>query len=85
MRLSMKAMSVVSALLWGACILVVCLLHIAVPAYGTGFLDGISSIYPGFHGAKSLADALLGTGYAVVDGALGGLALAWLYNRIARI
>jgi hypothetical protein len=79
----MKATSIVSALLWGASILVVCLLHIAVPTYGTGFLDGISSIYPGFHGAKSLADALLGTGYAVVDGALGGFAIAWLYNLIA--
>jgi len=85
MRLSMKAISTVFALLWGASILVVCLLHLAVPAYGTGFLDGVSSIYPGFHGAKSYADALLGTGYAVVDGALGGLALAWLYNVIARI
>jgi len=68
MRLSRKAMSFVSALLWGASILVVCLLHLAVPTYGTGFLEGISSVYPGFHGAKSLADSLLGTGYAIADG-----------------
>jgi hypothetical protein len=83
MKLSIKAMSSVSALLWGASILVVCLLHLAIPHYGTGFLEGISSIYPGFHGGRNFPDALLGTGYAIVDGGVGGFALAWLYNVVA--
>jgi hypothetical protein len=85
MKLSIKSMSSVSALLWGASILVVCLLHLAMPHYGTGFLEGISSIYPGFHGGRSFADALLGTGYAIVDGAVAGFILAWLYNAFARV
>ena len=80
MRLSTKALSSVSALLWGGSILVLCLLHLAMPNYGTGFLDGVGSIYPGFHGGRSLADALVGTGYAIVDGGIGGFVLAWLYN-----
>lgn len=84
MPLSTKAMSLVTALLWGASILVVCLLHIAMPHYGTGFLDGVSSIYPGFHGARNFGDAMVGTGYALVDGAVGGFVLAWLYNAVAR-
>ena len=54
MRLSMKAMSFVSALLWKASALVVCLLPI-VPTYETGFLDGISSIIPAFTERKALA------------------------------
>ena len=85
MKLSIKAMSSVSALIWGASILLVCLLHLAMPHYGTGFLDGISSIYPGFHGARSFADALLGTGYAIVDGGVGGFLLAGLYNTFAHM
>ena len=84
MRLSTKALSSVSALLWGGSILVLCLLHLAMPNYGTGFLEGISSIYPGFHGGRSLADALVGIGYAIVDGGVGGFVLAWLYNAVAR-
>ena len=52
MRLSIKAMSSVSALIWGGSILVLCLLHLAMPHYGTGFLDGVSSIYPAFTGDK---------------------------------
>ena len=83
MRLSEKAMTLVSALLWGAGILLVGLIHLAIPAYGRAFLEGISSVYPGFHGARSLADALVGTGYALLDGGIGGFVLAWLYNLVA--
>jgi hypothetical protein len=83
MRLSVKAISIVSALLWGGGILFVGLFHLANPSYGSSFLDGISSIYPGFHGARSFADALVGTGYAIVDAGVGGLIFAWLYNLLA--
>jgi hypothetical protein len=83
MKLSIKALSLVSALFWGASILLVCLLHLAMPHYGTGFLEGVSSIYPGFHGARSFTDALVGTCYAIVDGGVGGFVLAWLYNAVA--
>jgi hypothetical protein len=84
MRLSEKAMTIVSALLWGAGILLVGLIHLAIPAYGKAFLDGISSVYPGFHGARSFTDALVGTGYALLDGGIGGFILARLYNLTAQ-
>ena len=48
-------------------------------------MDGISSIYPGFHRARSVADALLGTRYAIVDGGVGGFLLASLYNTFAHM
>ncbi len=83
MRLSMKAMAVTSGLLWGGAVLAVGLAHLARPSYGEKFLDGVSSIYPGFHGARDLPDALVGTGYALVDGAVGGLMFASLYNLVA--
>ena len=84
MRLSEKAMAFVSALLWGTGVLLVGLIHLVVPAYGKAFLEGVSSVYPGFHGARSLADALIGTGYALLDGGIGGFILARLYNLAAR-
>jgi len=83
MRLSVKALTIVCALLWGGAILCVGLIHVAIPSYGASFLDAISSIYPGFHGARSFADALVGTGYALLDGAAGGFIFAWLYNLLA--
>jgi len=83
MRLSMKAMAITSGLLWGGGVLLVGLAHLARPSYGRRFLNGISSVYPGFHGARNVRDVLVGSGYALVDGAVGGLVFAWLYDRVA--
>lgn len=83
MRLSIRGMAIVCSLLWGGAVLCLGLMHLAIPAYASSFLGGIGSIYPGFHGARSLGDALVGAGYALIDGGLGGLIFAWLYNRLA--
>ena len=83
MRLSLKALSITCGLLWGGAIACVGLVHLASPSYGSSFLEGISSIYPGFHGARSLGDALVGTAYGLIDGGLGGFFFGWLYNLFA--
>jgi hypothetical protein len=80
MRLSVKSLAIVSALLWAGGILFVGLVNLAVPAYGTVFLQCTSSIYPGFHNSRTFVDVLVGTGYGLVDGAVGGLLFGWLYN-----
>ena len=83
MRLSLRGLAVASGLLWGGAILCLGLVHLAAPAYGSGFLGGVSSVYPGFHAARSFGDVLVGTGYALVDGGLGGFFFGWLYNFFA--
>jgi len=83
MRLSVKAMILTCGLIWGGAIACLGLIHLAYPSYGGSFLTGISSIYPGFHGARSFADALVGTGYALLDGGAGGFFFGWLYNLFA--
>jgi hypothetical protein len=84
MRLSVQGLAWSGALLWGGCLLVLSLANLAVPAYGGAFLQGVGSVYPGFYHARSFADVLVGTMYGVVDGALGGALLAWLYNSVTR-
>lgn len=84
MHLSVKALTITCALLWGGCLLLVGLVNLAIPEYGTHFLQGVSSIYPGFHASRTIADVLVGTGYAVVDGAIAGCVFGWLYNTFAR-
>ena len=83
MRISVRGMTIAFALLWGGGVGLVALLHLADPGYGAAFLDAVSSIYPGFHGASSLNDAFAGIVYALVDGAIGGCILALLYNLFA--
>lgn len=80
MRISAKALALASALLWGGGVAFTALIHLAVPSYGAAFLDFVGSIYPGFHAGRSFGDALVGVGYALLDGFVGGLIFAWLYN-----
>ena len=83
MRLSIRGLTITSGLLWGGAILSLGLIHLASPSYSSSFLAGVSSIYPGFHGARDVGDAFVGGGYALIDGAAGGLIFGWLYNFFA--
>jgi hypothetical protein len=83
MRLSLKALAISFAVIWAGGILCVGLVNLAAPSYGTAFLQMASSIYPGFHNSRTFVDVLVGTGYGAVDGGIGGLVFAWLYNFIA--
>lgn len=83
MRLSVKGLALTIGVLWAGCILLVGVVNLAAPSYGAAFLQMASSIYPGFHNSRHLLDVLVGTGYGVVDGGIGGAILAWLYNYFA--
>ncbi len=80
MKLSLRAMAIAAGLLCGGCIFFFGIINLAAPSYGMEFLKLASSIYPGFHASRTFADVLVGTGYAILDGAIGGFLLAWLYN-----
>jgi hypothetical protein len=80
MRLSLKSLAFACGLLWGGAVLFVGLLNLAYPSYGMEFLKLASSVYPGFHNSRKFVDVLVGTGYGLVDGAIAGLLLGWLYN-----
>jgi hypothetical protein len=80
MKLSVKGLALTAAILWGAVVFLVGLGHLAAPSYGVAFLEVIASIYPGYSIA-GFGSVIVGTLYAIVDGAIGGAVTAWLYNR----
>lgn len=84
MRFNVIALAVTGALLWGGAMLVVTTAALVWPNYGRTFLEVVSSIYPGYHPGPSIGSVVTGTLYAVVDGAIGGAVLAWLYNLLSR-
>jgi ABC-type uncharacterized transport system permease subunit len=43
----------------------------------------LGSVYPGFHAATGTGSVAIGTIDGLVDGGVGGLLFAWLYNRLA--
>ena len=80
MKLSIKSITIATALVWGGCVAGVGLVNLDSPSYGTVFLQCVSSIYPGFHNSRNIVDVLVALGYALVDGAIGGAIFAFLYN-----
>ena len=83
MRVSLKAITLTSALLWGCAMLLVGLIHMAVPSYGGYFLQIMSSVYPGADTAPTLGRVLLGAVYGFVDGAGAGFFFGLLYSTFA--
>ena len=83
MKMNIKALAIAVGLTWAACVLLVGLAHLVWPAYGGTFLDFVASVYPGFHPANGIGAVIVGTLYAIVDGAVGGAVVAWLYNLSA--
>lgn len=80
MRLSVKAAAGAGALLTGGSVLFFGILNLIFPAYAEAFLRLVASIYPGYHYPSGFGGVIVGTIYALVDGAIGGLLVAWLYN-----
>jgi len=89
MRLDSKALALACGLLWGGAILVVGLAATTLGVtdgayYGKDFLLVMASVYPGYDGVPQVGDVVVGTLYGLVDGAIGGLLLGWLYNLCAK-
>jgi hypothetical protein len=83
MRLSLRAAVVAAAILWGGAILLVSLINFADPRYGVNFLQMTNSVYPWFHGTHTVSSVVGRTLEGAVDGAIGAVIFAWLYNRLA--
>ena len=81
MRLDTKALTWSMAILWGGVMLWTAAGHLFFPGYGTAFLEWAASFYPGYDGPAGIGSVIVVTLYGVVDGAVAGFVLAWLYNR----
>jgi len=84
MRISVKAVTLSSAIIWGSAMLLVGLIHLAAPSYGADFLKMMSSVYPGADTAPTFARVILGTVYGFVDGGAAGCIFALLYDGLVR-
>ena len=84
MRINVIALAVTASLFWSGTMLLVTTAALVWPNFGRTFLEVVSSIYPGYRPGPSIGSVITGTLYAVVDGAIGGVVFAWLYNFLLR-
>lgn len=71
-------------ILWGVSILFVGILNRYCTGYGYEFLRLVQSIYPGYRAQSGLTNLPIGVVWGFVDGFIGGVLLAWLYNLIGK-
>ena len=81
MKLSVKALALSAGILWGAAVFLVGIGHLIWPGYGTAMLELAASVYPGYS-VGGFGSVIIGTLYAMVDGAIAGAVFAWLYNAL---
>jgi hypothetical protein len=84
MKLNIKALMIALAILWAGAVFIVGVANLIWPDYGKAFLLILASIYPGYKASGLFGDMIAGSLYALVDGAIAGLILGWLYNFFAR-
>lgn len=81
MKLHIGGFALAAGVFWGAVFFLVGVANLLAPGYGRAFLELSASIYPGYKAVASFGQVVIGTLYGLVDGALSGAVLAWLYNR----
>jgi hypothetical protein len=80
MRLNLKAITLTAGIIWALAIFLTGIMNIIWTGYGNVFLKVAASLYPGFNAKGSLGDVIIGTLYALVDGAACGFAFGLVYN-----
>ncbi len=80
MTLDMKATGLTISLLFGGSIFITGVANLVFPGYGSAFLELVASVYPGYSGTSSIGQVFIGSLYGLLDGFLGGVVAAWIYN-----
>ena len=80
MKLNVKKVSLTLAMFVDTLMLIVGLVRLFWPDYGQAFVVMMASLYPGYSGAATFGQVIIGALYGALDGAIGGAVFAWLYN-----
>ncbi|ALE51892.1 hypothetical protein SP60_00645 [Candidatus Thioglobus autotrophicus] len=81
-KLDAKALALSLGILWSLAILSISIVALYSDSYLHHITSFFSSIYLGY--SLSLTGILIGMVWAFVDAAIGGLVLAWLYNKLVK-
>ncbi len=79
-KLNVKAMGLAFGILWSVEVIALGLLA-AFANWGTPWVDFIGFLYIGYK--PTLLGSLIGGVWALVDGAIAGVLIAFVYNRFA--
>lgn len=80
-KLDIKAFGLTLGIVWSASVLIMGILAMTIN-YGISFVDALSKFYLGYD--ATLPGIILGAIWGFVDAGIGGVVVAWLYNKLAK-
>lgn len=80
MRINVQKVLLTLAMFVAISMFVVGLARLVSPDYGQAFTEVMASLYPGYTGAATFGQVIIGALYGALDGAIGGAVFGWLYN-----
>ena len=81
MKLKVSAFGLACGLMWAICIVLITLLVTFTP-YWSELVTWIGKLYLGYD--ATLGGTFIGAIWAFIDGFIGGVVLAWLYNMFVK-
>lgn len=85
MKLSVMRLGLTLGIIWAAVALLTGIANLIWSGYGVALLKFLDSMYPGYHlGKWGFGGVIVATLYAVIDGFVVGVVVAWLYNLLGK-
>ncbi|MDP8266039.1 MAG: bacteriophage holin [Candidatus Aceula meridiana] len=80
-KLDVKAFGLACGILWAAVMLILGIINIFC-GWGSELSKMMASLYIGYK--PTILGSLIGAAWGFADAGIGGVALAWLYNKLAK-
>ena len=81
MKLDAKAFAISCGVVWGGAMLLLGIINISC-SWGAGIEDIMSTLYIGYK--PTILGSIIGGIWGFFDAGIGGLIVAWLYNKLAK-
>ena len=76
--LQVQSFGLTLGIIWAVVLFVMAVFAGVTGRYGFGFVQGVGSVYVGYH--PTFVGALIGMVWGFLDGFIVGMVFAWLYN-----
>ena len=80
MKFNIKAFALASGILWGLAVCVSVWLVLLFDFFPSDIINTIGKYYIGLD--VSILGSFIGSVYGFIDGSIGGLLFAWIYNKL---
>lgn len=80
-KLDVKAFGIACGIVWGAAMLILGLMN-TFSGWGAGIEKAMATLYIGYK--PTVVGSIIGGIWGFVDAGIGGIVLAWLYNKLQK-